>query len=56
MCCPVAIAARVGSVSEGNSGTNLMITMVMMVIMTMVMVTIVMMIMAMRMTPREGAP
>ena len=40
MCCPVAIAARVGSVSEGNSGTNLMIIMMMM----MMMVTMVVMI------------
>ena len=61
---PVAMAARVGSVSEGNSGTNLLIMMVVVVIMVVVvvvmvvvvMIVVVVMMLAIRMTPGKGAP
>ena len=63
VCWPVAIAARVGSVSEGNSGTNLLIMMVVVVIMVVVvvmvvvvMIVVVVMMLAIRMTPGKGAP
>ena len=50
------MAARVGSVSEGNSGTNLMMMMMMLMMMVVVMIVVVVMMLAIRMTPGKGAP